>query len=109
MIVIIGGRASGGEAYAKEHFPDRPILCGYEETVREQLQNGEDPLQKAEEKIKSLHPDTVVVLTEMGCGMVPAQKEERIYRDANGRVNCLFAEQAETVIRVLAGIGQVIR
>ena len=109
MIVIIGGRASGGEAYAREHYPEASVICGYEELVREQLEKGDDPLQKAEEYIQELPENAVLVLTEMGCGMVPAEKEERYFRDANGQVNCLFAARAHRVIRVLAGIGQVIR
>ena len=46
---------------------------------------------------------------EMGCGIVPAEHGERQFREMNGRVNCLFAEQAEQVIRVIAGVGQRIK
>ena len=46
---------------------------------------------------------------EMGCGIVPAEHSERQFREMNGRVNCLFAEQAEQVIRVIAGVGQRIK
>ena len=40
---------------------------------------------------------------------MPVEREERIYREANGRVNCYLAEQADTVYRVIAGIATKIK
>ena len=83
MIVVLGGRYAGGA--------------------------GEDPLQCAGTFAEKLDAQCVLVLTEMGCGIVPAEHGERQFREMNGRVNCLFAEQAEQVIRVIAGVGQRIK
>ena len=109
MIVVLGGRYAGGAEYAEKHYPGCRILNGYEERIREQLERGEDPLQYAGTFAEKLDAQCVLVLTEMGCGIVPAEHGERQFREMNGRVNCLFAEQAEQVIRVIAGVGQRIK
>ena len=109
MIVVLGGRYAGGKDYAEKHYPGCRILTGYEERIREQLECGEDPLQCAGTFAEKLDAQCVLVLTEMGCGIVPAEHGERQFREMNGRVNCLFAEQAEQVIRVIAGVGQRIK
>ena len=51
----------------------------------------------------------VVISTETGCGVVPMDPAEREAREKAGRLNCLLAARAETVIRVFCGIPQVIR
>lgn len=109
MIAVIGGRYSGGEKYAAERFPDRRIVTGYESRIREQLCRGEDPVKCAAQFLDEAPEDLVLVLTEMGCGVIPAEKEERKFREENGRVNCFFAAEAEQVIRVIAGVGQRIK
>lgn len=109
MIVVLGGRYAGAEDYAKKHYPGYRILNGYEERIREQMERGDDPLQLAAAFGEGLEEQSVLVLTEMGCGIVPAEHEERKFREMNGRVNCIFAEQAEQVIRVIAGVGQRIK
>lgn len=50
----------------------------------------------------------VVISTETGCGVVPVDPAEREAREKAGRLNCLLAARAETVIRVFCGIPQVI-
>lgn len=109
MIVVLGGRYAGAAEYAEKHYPGCRILTGYEERIREQMERGEDPLQHAGIMAEKLDAHCVLVLTEMGCGIVPEENEQRQFREMNGRVNCLFAEQAEQVIRVIAGVGQRIK
>lgn len=51
----------------------------------------------------------VVIATEVGSGVVPVDADERSAREAAGRLNCLLAEKADTVIRVFCGIPTVIK
>lgn len=51
----------------------------------------------------------VVIATETGCGVVPVDKEERRCREAAGRLACLLAEKADTVVRVCCGIPKVLK
>ncbi|MDO4614462.1 MAG: bifunctional adenosylcobinamide kinase/adenosylcobinamide-phosphate guanylyltransferase [Lachnospiraceae bacterium] len=106
MILITGGASSGKHAYAREHFPDREVISDYEKLIREQMKKGIDPLQEAE---KLSGGQLVVILAEIGSGLVPLDREERIYRETVGRCGCIIASHAEQVIRVTCGIGVRIR
>jgi len=50
-----------------------------------------------------------VIATEVGCGVVPVDKEERRCREAAGRLACMLAEKADTVVRVCCGIPKVLK
>ena len=47
----------------------------------------------------------VLVTDEIGCGIVPAEAFERLYREETGRLCCRIAGEAEEVWRVCCGIG----
>ena len=53
------------------------------------------------------HP--VVIATEVGGGVVPVDPAQRAAREAAGRLSCLLAERAETVVRVCCGIPQLLK
>lgn len=50
--------------------------------------------------------ELAIIMNEVGSGVVPMDRDERIWREAVGRVSCLFAERAEQVYRLIAGIPQ---
>lgn len=108
MILVTGGAAQGKEAWAREHFPGREVICAWHERVREQLQAGLDPMQEAQRLLHE-HPQAVVISDEIGCGVVPIDPGERHWREASGRVSCFLAAQASQVYRVICGIGRRIR
>ena len=51
----------------------------------------------------------VVIATEIGGGVVPVLAEERAAREAAGRLACLLAQRADTVVRVFCGIPTVLK
>ncbi len=51
----------------------------------------------------------VVIATEMGGGVVPIDPTERENREKAGRLSCLLAERADTVIRVQCGLPQILK
>ncbi len=108
MILIIGGAHQGKSAYAGEHYPEKQVFDRYHETVRKQMREGKDPIVCARELIRDV-PDCVVISDEMGCGVIPLDAEERLWRELSGRVNCEFAAHAEEVIRMICGIGVKIK
>lgn len=57
----------------------------------------------------SLAEHEIVIATELGGGLIPIDKAEREKREAAGRLACLLAERAETVIRVCCGLPQVLK
>ena len=48
----------------------------------------------------------VVLMTEVGSGLVPVDPDERAAREAAGRLSCLLAKEADEVYRVLCGIAK---
>ena len=72
--------------------------------VRDLLDEGME-----EEKILSWiksNPDAIVICDELGNGIVPIKKQERIWREQTGRLMIELAKQAERVERILCGLGQ---
>ena len=49
----------------------------------------------------------IVIATELGGGLVPIDRAEREKREAAGRLACMLAERADTVIRVFCGLPRV--
>ena len=52
------------------------------------------------------HPNTILICDELGNGIVPLVKMERIWREQTGRLMIELAKQAERVERILCGLGQ---
>lgn len=114
MVFIVGGAYQGKRAYAGQSFAGYRIVNAYHTHVREQLGAGEDPMEQARLLLEDARQNNmldkmVIISDELGYGIVPVEREERIYREANGRVNCYLAEQADTVYRVIAGIATKIK
>ena len=51
----------------------------------------------------------VVTCDEIGCGVVPIERNDENWREAVGRLCCALAEQADAVIRVWAGVPRFIK
>ena len=109
MILITGGAHQGKTAYAMEHFGKECVIIDeYHLKVKEQLKEEKDPVREAERLLEE-EGSFVIISSEIGCGLVPTDAFLRRYREAVGRVNCILAERAEQVIRVICGIGTRIK
>ena len=79
----------------------------------EAVEASHSPLDDLQEKLRSLadrlSQKEVVIATETGGGVIPLDPQERRNREAAGRLSCLLAERAETVVRVCCGIPQVLK
>ncbi len=51
------------------------------------------------------NPDLVITSNEVGCGIVPVDEDEREWREAVGRITTSLAANADTVVRVVSGVG----
>lgn len=58
---------------------------------------------------EALSAQEIVIATEVGGGLVPTDPAERAAREAAGRLSCLLAERADTVVRVCCGLPQVLK
>ena len=123
MVLITGGAYQGKIDYALEKFnllrkdiyncpegvvemPEgMPIINNIEALVRACLDNGRDPLKYLAAR-KSRWSKSVIILNDISCGLVPMDPDDRVYREAVGRVGMYLAQEALAVIRVFAGIGK---
>lgn len=108
MVLITGGSFQGKRKFAEQTFPGKEIVEHFELHIRECLKERKDPKMFTAHYIIR-HADAVFLMDEIGCGLVPMEKEERIWREEAGRAGCLLARQAEEVYRVTAGIGMRIK
>ena len=107
MIFVTGPMFSGKREYlertlrltpqalaARAAFDVEVLACGAEEL---------------EELACRLSQYDFVTANEVGCGVVPVDPEQRRQRERAGRLSCLLARKADTVIRVCCGLPQVLK
>lgn len=111
MKLVIGGMGAGKKSFVKEAwnyqdcdissdiFSDCAVICD--------LQNIE--LSQIENCLPILLEKDVVICREIGCGIVPIDKDERERRESVGRLCALLASNAQTVVRVFCGIATAIK
>lgn len=62
--------------------------------------------------IKKLHeknPEIVIIANELGCGVVPVERFDRMWRELVGRMCVCAAEYADEVVRVVCGLGMKLK
>ncbi len=126
MWLISGGAYQGKLDYAinilgmdKEAAVDG-LTCDWEELLETPLVNRFhlwiDRMLKEEKDVKGLveellktNPNIIILVDELGCGIVPLEPYDRYYREVTGRICCQLASAAQEVHRVICGIGTVIK
>ena len=68
-----------------------------------------DPDTDLEALADQLAAREIVIATEIGGGVVPMDADARAQREAAGRLSCLLAERADTVVRVCCGLPQLLK
>ena len=113
MILVIGARASGKRDYvASLGYSPAEIADGVldDKPVLYNLQNMTMPdPEGAPDLFDALMKKEVVVCDEVGSGVIPLEKAQRLGREATGRLCCRLAAEAERVVRLVAGIPTVIK
>ena len=103
MILIIGGSFQGKKAYAAQICGGGTVLADFQDRIRAVLEAGEDP--EAFTRQILVTPPAVITLDEVGCGIVPLEKQtERDYREAVGHAGQMLAAAAAEVYRMQCGI-----
>ena len=126
MIMITGGAFSGKKDYAKTRFgfSDVDILNGencslnavfsakciadYQLIVKRLLEEKAD-VKTFTERLCKENPNAVVIINEIGAGIIPLEKSNRIFREETGRAGCLIARNSSEVIRLACGIPTIIK
>lgn len=123
MILITGGSYQGKTNYVTEHFQYEmtdgaycdydalkiaKILKNYHKLVRRLMDENIDP-EEYTRVFCSENPACIVLINEIGSGIIPMRKEERIWREKVGRCGCILAEKSSSVIRLICGIPTAIK
>ena len=115
MIVIVGGVASGKRTFARSLgfadedmadavLDDRPAIFNLQRLVAERPEPG-----RAAELAESLAGKACVICDEVGSGIVPVERAERVAREQTGRLVNLLAAEATLVVRMACGIPVVLK
>lgn len=135
MILVTGSEASGKKTYVKslgfteedmsyDPYSDAPVILNVERAVFEALRNSDETGGSPDEKVEctektkikeaallfeQLKDKKVVTVNEVGSGVIPAGRAERVGRETSGRLSVLLAKEAEQVVRMVCGIPVVIK
>lgn len=129
MLFITGGAFQGKTAFAKQHlslsdddFTDggscpledclqKPVFKRLHLLIKRLLEAG-----RTEGEIEALLLDgmdkgrCLAILTdEIGCGVVPMEPFERMWRETAGRIACKLAAKADAVVLMQCGLPMVLK
>lgn len=113
MLLIVGGEGSGKRSFAASlgYAPsdmadgvldDRPVLFHLEQLVFQ------DP-GCTDALLSALTRKEVILCNEVGSGVIPVDRTERLGREATGRLCVLLAQQADCVVRMVCGLPMVLK
>ncbi|MGN0600901.1 MAG: bifunctional adenosylcobinamide kinase/adenosylcobinamide-phosphate guanylyltransferase [Oscillospiraceae bacterium] len=126
MIIITGGAFQGKKEYAKKRFgfSDEDILNGgscdldtiftakcvtdYQLAVKRLLEENADP-EEFTRRLCRENSGAVIIINEIGGGIIPLEKSERVWREETGRAGCIIAENSREVIRFVCGVPMKIK
>lgn len=122
MELIIGGAFQGKTAFVKENYnisDEDIIVCEKESQTKFDkkcilhlekfsywcVEHGFEPSEYFYEHAENLF-DKIIVCDDISCGVVPINKTERAWREANGRLLIKLSKDAEHVTRIFCGLSQ---
>lgn len=121
-VLMVGGAYQGKRRLAERLFSlkDSDFACGETCTEEELLRaKAVDGLHRYVRRLLAEGRDTdglaalldgkIVLCDEIGCGVVPFEAEKDLWREKTGRLCCDLAERAGLVLRVHAGVPQVLK
>lgn len=104
-----GEYADGARDPYEEAFA-RPVIYQFHEYLRRLLkEGGEGDIASFLSQIERRNPEALILMDEVGYGIVPMDPEERRFREEVGRAGQKLAGMADEVYRVVCGIGTRIR
>ena len=122
MILIVGGRSQGKRDFAagalkipgneiadgRRILPENAYKYRCIADFQELIRKCADPVSFTENLCRTF-PDCVIIMDEVGCGIVPMEKSDRVWRENVGRCGCIIASHASCVVRMVCGIPTVIK
>ena len=87
------------------------VIDGLHLIIKELLEKGlnQEEILKKISSLEALYSDIYFICDEIGNGIVPLEKSDRIWREVTGRILCSLAARCKKVRRIVCGLAQVIK
>ncbi len=125
MVLIIGGAYQGKSEYARNKYGlsdsdiftctedadisfQRRCIDRLEEFTFRCVKNGVEPKDVFAEN-EPLWADSVIICADISCGVVPIDPEQRMWREATGRLLNYLSSRADEVVRIFCGLEQKLK
>ena len=123
MIMITGGAYEGKADFVKTHYGceitngkscdfesvfTAECISNYHLLVKRLIEKGNDVIDFTERLCRG-NPSLIVITDEIGCGIVPLEKSDRLWREQVGMAGSLIAKNSDMVVRLICGIPIVIK
>lgn len=107
MMFVTGPLFSGKRTFVKKYFGwTDGELCRNAVLDAQLLAASEEDTESLAARLAE---SKVVISVEVGGGVVPSDPEVRAGRERAGRLACLLAERADTVVRLCCGLPEVLK
>ena len=107
MLFVTGPMFSGKKAFVQQYL--QLSDADFEEQVAYDILEDVGKTTDIEALATSLLSYRAVILPEMGSGVIPMDPQTLQLRENCGRLAVRLAEEADTVIRVVCGLPQVLK
>ncbi len=99
--------ADGATCSLEEMF-HKPVVNQFHMWIDRMLKENKE-VSTMVQLLTEKNPEIIIIVNELGCGVVPVEPYDRKYREVTGRICCELARNANQVHRVICGIGTVIK
>jgi len=122
MILVTGGAYQGKTSWAAKEYDVKSIhdcendvmpkyadcIIHMERFSRECVKRGIDSVKWLSDN-REIWRDAVIVCRDIGSGVVPMERENRFWREENGRMLAFLAKESERTVRIFCGISEVLK
>ena len=124
MVLVFGGAYNGKLDFVKEQFNvseddifycgvneidfSKKVICGLHKFTYNNILKEINSLQYIKENI-NLFKDKIIISDEISSGIVPLNKEDRMWREETGRCLQYLSKESSCVYRIFCGIPTIIK
>lgn len=126
MILITGGAYQGKTQYAVDNFGlmqddiadgnicteseilNAKCVSDYHIFIKRMLEKNTDVISFTNQ-LCEINKNLIVIMNEIGCGIIPIEKEDRIWRETAGKCGCIIAQNSKQAVRIINSIPMIIK
>lgn len=86
----------------------KKVICGIHKFIYNEVISNRSALEYFINNIDGLR-DKIIISDDLSSGIVPLKKEDRRWREENGRILQLLTKESNKVVRVFCGIPTVLK